>query len=200
MPIGDAYKSLLVHAPTIRRYIAKKIPWILRKDLDPDDVLHDVWARVLRAGYAASIDETSSLQPYLKRVAMTVLVDHFRAHQTAKRGGNLNGGQVIKQQNLDTSYVNLFERIAGPRKTPSSEVAVREASAAIHDALQELPATQREAVQLHHILGLTYEEVGIEMNRTIASVHGLLNRGMRNLRTKLGSATSFLSDAASDAE
>ena len=196
----DSYKSLLVHAPAIRSFIAVRIPRVLRKDIDADDVLHDVWSRVLRSNQPSDIDKIGSVEPYLKRVALSVLVDHFRAQQAAKRGGKEDGPKTVRAHDLQTSYVNLFERIAGPRRTPSSEVAVQEATAAVQIALQGLPDTQREAVQLHHIMGLSYEEIGIEMNRTVASVHGLLDRGMKNLRTRLGSATQFLSDADSEAD
>jgi RNA polymerase sigma-70 factor (ECF subfamily) len=54
------------------------------------------------------------------------------------------------------------------------------------DSLARLPGDQRRAVELRHLQGLSLIEVGRTMNRTVAAVAGLLQRGLRALRNDLG--------------
>ena len=52
-------------------------------------------------------------------------------------------------------------------------------------ALAVLPDKQREVVILHHVAGLTPEEIADRMGRTKRSVHGLHHRGRRTLQREL---------------
>jgi DNA-directed RNA polymerase specialized sigma24 family protein len=48
-----------------------------------------------------------------------------------------------------------------------------------------VPDDQRKAIELHHLRGLETREVAQRMNRTVASVGKLLQRGLRALRHDL---------------
>jgi len=50
------------------------------------------------------------------------------------------------------------------------------------DALDQLPALQRESVVLHHLQGMSLADLAGHLNRSEASVAGLLRRGLRRLR------------------
>jgi RNA polymerase sigma-70 factor (ECF subfamily) len=49
----------------------------------------------------------------------------------------------------------------------------------------ELPDAQREAIELHHLHGLTLAQTADEMGRTAPSVMGLLRRGLLGLQALL---------------
>jgi RNA polymerase sigma-70 factor (ECF subfamily) len=53
-------------------------------------------------------------------------------------------------------------------------------------AIEALPDAQRDAVTLHHLEGLTISEVAGRMDRSAASVAGLLKRGLKSLRQSIG--------------
>jgi RNA polymerase sigma-70 factor (ECF subfamily) len=44
---------------------------------------------------------------------------------------------------------------------------------------------QRQAVELHHLKGLSLADVGCQMGRSKAAVAGLLRRGLKELRCRL---------------
>ncbi|MCB9850802.1 MAG: sigma-70 family RNA polymerase sigma factor [Phycisphaerales bacterium] len=200
MSLGQDQQSLLIHAPALRKHITHRVPYALRRELDADDILQEVWERTLRTHDPSGITQITDLEQYLKRVASNVLVDRIRAFQTAKRGRGLDRVEIIHANNLLSSYADLFERVAGPRKTPSSEVAIREAAGAVSGAMERIPERQREAIRLYHILELPCDEVGQRMRLSERAVRSLVARGLVSLRNELGSATQFLSDAPSDVE
>ena len=52
-------------------------------------------------------------------------------------------------------------------------------------ALAGLPDEQCTVIELHHLQGLTVPEVARRMEKTVASVTGLLYRGSKALRQKM---------------
>lgn len=200
MPLTDAERTLLSSAPSVRAFIQSRTPKGMAREFEVDDLLHEVWARVLQATSEETIATMPNLEGYLKRVATTVVLDRVRKRHTQKRGGGANSVKTINANDLRSSYTNLFERIAGPRKTPSSEVATNEAISAVQSALERIPEKQREAIMLFHISGMSYAEIGDQLQRSPRAVQGLLTRGLSNLRTKLGPAVHYLSDVDSQTE
>jgi RNA polymerase sigma-70 factor (ECF subfamily) len=57
---------------------------------------------------------------------------------------------------------------------------------ATRDALAQLPEPQREAVILKYVNGLSTEEVGIVIKRSLAATNSLLQRARQSLRETLG--------------
>ena len=54
------------------------------------------------------------------------------------------------------------------------------------DALQRLPASERRAVVLHHVGGLSVEETAAELSAPIGTVKSWLSRGRAHLASELG--------------
>ncbi len=55
------------------------------------------------------------------------------------------------------------------------------------EALARLPEDQRLVIELHHLQGLSLEDVVRRLGRTEAAIAGLLRRGRRKLREILES-------------
>jgi RNA polymerase sigma-70 factor (ECF subfamily) len=72
--------------------------------------------------------------------------------------------------------------LAADQTSPSQRASRHEQALRLASALARLPADQREAVELHHLHGLTVAEVGERMGRTRASAMGLIFRGLKALR------------------
>ncbi len=53
------------------------------------------------------------------------------------------------------------------------------------DAIVQLPDDQRQAVELRHLQGSPTAEIAQQMNRSVAAIGGLLQRGLRALRVSL---------------
>ena len=58
----------------------------------------------------------------------------------------------------------------------------------VHEALNRLPAADREVIHLHYFSGLTYDEIAQVLGITPQAVHGRLQRARRKLAVRLGTS------------
>jgi RNA polymerase sigma-70 factor (ECF subfamily) len=72
----------------------------------------------------------------------------------------------------------------------ANEVSVE--TLALVEALRTLPIRQRQAIVLHHLVGLPVEEVAQTLRVPAGTVKSLLSRGRRALAAKLGEAEEVL--------
>ena len=87
---------------------------------------------------------------------------------------------------MEESSARLEAWLARDDSTPGQKAAKAEELRLLAAALASLPEDQRTAIELHHLLGLTVPEVSWRMNKTVASVTGLLYRGGKALRQRMG--------------
>ncbi len=71
------------------------------------------------------------------------------------------------------------------QSSPSQKAQRTEDLLRLAEALAELPEAQREAVVLHYWQSQTLAQVATELGKTPAAVAGLLQRGLKSLRTML---------------
>ena len=80
-----------------------------------------------------------------------------------------------------------------PRMGPPPEVSeVSVETLALVEALGTLPVRQRQAIVLHHLVGLPVEEVAQTLRMPAGTVKSLLSRGRRALASRLGEAEEVL--------
>ena len=87
---------------------------------------------------------------------------------------------------MEESSARLEAWLAQDDSTPGQKAAKAEDLRLLAAALASLPGDQRNAIELHHLQGLTVPEVARQMKRTVASVTGLLYRGGKALRQRMG--------------
>ncbi len=89
---------------------------------------------------------------------------------------------------IDQSSARLEAWLVKDQSTPGRRTIKAEHLMLLASSLASLPADQRTALELHHCEGLTVPEVARRMEKTVASVTGLLYRGGKALRTRMGEA------------
>ena len=75
--------------------------------------------------------------------------------------------------------------LVAEQSSPSCRAQRHEEAARLAEALEGLPEDNREALVLHYFEGEPLAEVARRMERTPASVAGLLKRGLKQLRCRL---------------
>jgi len=86
---------------------------------------------------------------------------------------------------LEQSSRNLEAILVAEQTSPSQRVIRHEQLTRLADAIAMLPDDQRQAVELRHLQGLATAEIAARMNRSVAAIGGLLQRGLRSLRVSL---------------
>jgi RNA polymerase sigma-70 factor (ECF subfamily) len=155
----------------------------LQGRFDPSDLVQDALleAHEKRAQFRGTCD--AELAAWLRRLLAHNLADAFRALGRAKRDVNLERSLEVL---LEESSSRLQAWLAAEQPSPSKQAAENEELIRLADSLARLPPPQREAVTLHHLQGLTLAELARRMERTEASVAGLIRRGLKKLREEMG--------------
>lgn len=91
---------------------------------------------------------------------------------------------AIERFDESATYIELIQLTDG-LTTPGSKILRMERELLLARALGQLPEDQKQAIELHHLQGCTLMETAEEMDRTLASVAGLLRRGFAELRSIL---------------
>ena len=122
------------------------------------------------------------LAKWLSRMLAHNIADTGRALRRQKRN-------IEREQSLDNEE-HPWMRGTGelPIQDPSPSLCAENAESMLHitKAISELPENQQSVIVLHHLQGLTLNEVAERTGKTTASVAGLLHRGLNKLRGKLG--------------
>ncbi|MBI3469406.1 MAG: sigma-70 family RNA polymerase sigma factor [Planctomycetes bacterium] len=101
------------------------------------------------------------------------------------RGKRDVGVEQHAEQSVEESHAQLGENIAADQTSPSEKVIREELLVRFAEALEQLTAAQRTAIELRHIRGWSLKEISKHMGRTDSAVAGLLRDGKRKLSAML---------------
>lgn len=87
---------------------------------------------------------------------------------------------------LDRSSSRLERWLAAEQSSPSQRAIRQEELLRVAEAMAGLPDSQRLAIELHHLRAMPLSDIADELGTTKAAVAGLLHRGMKALRARLG--------------
>jgi RNA polymerase sigma-70 factor, ECF subfamily len=153
-----------------------------RRKIDPSAVVNaTLYAAHGRSGEFRDSDP-AEIAAWLRQRLAYDLADAFRVLHRDKRDIDRERSLEQSFDNSDTRITRCLEAI---QSSPSERAARHERSLRLASALARLPDAQRDAVELHHLQGRTISEVAEMMQRTNASVAGLLRRGLNQLREYL---------------
>lgn len=119
---------------------------------------------------------------WLRQILANNLADAFRALNCNKR--DVRRERSIYEQ-LSDSSLHLEAWLEAIQTSPDARAEKNEQLVRLAWALGKLPEAQREAVELHHLQGLTLAETAERLGRTPIAVGGLLRRGLGKLRELL---------------
>ncbi|RGE20391.1 RNA polymerase sigma factor [Leucobacter sp. wl10] len=148
------------YTPMMRAYARR----LLRGTAELDDVVQDAFITAWEQ--LPKLDDPGKVKSWLMRITSRKAIDRIRAART----------------HADLTAV---DPPAPDRTAPSRQAEARAGIAALGDALQQLPATQRECWVLREIGGYTYEEIADEFGVPLSTVRGLLARARKDIIVRM---------------
>ena len=130
----------------LRRFIRARVP----SDADAQDVLQDVWQRLVAAMENEPIESVTS---WLYTVARNRIIDRYRKPAPASLDA------LGEEQGEDDATLGLPDWLLRDEHTPEFERSRTLFWRTLHDALGELPAEQRQAFVWHELEGLSFEDM-----------------------------------------
>jgi RNA polymerase sigma-70 factor (ECF subfamily) len=119
---------------------------------------------------------------WLRRILAHTLAHALRDFQRGKRDV---AREVSLSQALDASSVRLEKWLQADQSHPDQRAERNERMLLVSEALEQLPPDQRDAIILRFWQGQSLQEIAGEMGRTTRAVAGLLQRGLKSLKTGL---------------
>lgn len=159
---AQAYRKLVQrHAEQLHHYAVR----LLRNSADAEDVVQETFLRLWL--HATDYTPSARVTTWLHRIAHNLAIDRLRSRNS-----------------LEASDEG-FELTQIPEPKPDQLEAKLDA-AALHRALDALPARQAAALVLVHFNGLSGQEASEVLGVGEGAVESLLARGRRNLRARMG--------------
>jgi RNA polymerase sigma-70 factor (subfamily 1) len=169
-----------------RSYLVLLARWHWNPRLQGKLDLSDVVQQTLMAAWQGLPDfrgqTEAELRVWLRRILTRCLADLARDFGRDKR-------DVARERSLDAHVADSSARLEAwlddQQSSPTERAERNEQLVQLAEALATLPDPQQEAITLHHLHGLSVNEIGQALGRSPAAVAGLLKRGLRTLRAQL---------------
>jgi RNA polymerase sigma-70 factor (ECF subfamily) len=146
---------------------------MLEKVEDAEEVLLDVYLKAWKNAAAYS-EKRGSVQAWLVIMARNAAIDRIRQHRSQPRVIGLESDNSINPE--------------APDDSPEVQSAAVQRQRQIQAVLAQLPAEQRQAVELAFFGGLTHFELAEKLGEPLGTVKSRIRMGLIRLRTLLEEA------------
>jgi RNA polymerase sigma-70 factor (ECF subfamily) len=167
------YLSLLARA---------QLPQRVQSKLAPSDVVQQALLKAHEKRTQFRGTSEAEWTAWLRQILATTLAEAVRGFGRQQRDVDLE--RSLEAAVADSS-ARLEHWLAADQSSPSERVIHQEDLLRLAEAIAKLPDDQRTALELRHVQGQSLVEISRQMNRTEASVAGLLRRGLKELREHL---------------
>ncbi len=152
----------------------------LRSKLDPADVVQQTLLKAHERTAQFRGGTEGERAAWLRAILANTLTDLAR-----KYGREHAGQERSLEASLAESSSRLEAMLADDGPSPSEHAIRHEQVLRLAEALAKLPDDQRAVLELRHLQGWSVPAIGQFLDRSTASVAGLLRRGLRQLRELL---------------
>jgi RNA polymerase sigma-70 factor (ECF subfamily) len=137
-----------------------------------EDLLQDTWLRAYRS--LGRLSEVASLRSWLLTIAQNVLADAARRETRKKRSAP------------PRSDSQALAVVAGTSPSPAQDAEQAELRRLALAELRSLPEEYRVPLTLRYLAGADYETIETQLGLSNGSLRGLLHRGLKMLRARMG--------------
>lgn len=137
-----------------------------------EDLLQETWLRAYQS--LRWLQEPGTLRTWLLTIAQNVHTDAARRDRRLKRAAPARAAPEV------------LSNLAGSAPLPEEEAARAEMRQQVLAVLRSLPEEYRLPLTLRYLTGADYDAIATQLGLTNGSLRGLLYRGLKMLRSRLG--------------
>jgi RNA polymerase sigma factor (sigma-70 family) len=149
----------------LRSFIRKRVP----DPADAEDILQEVFYELVEA--YRMLKPVEQVTAWMFRVARNRITDLFR--KRSRESLRSEPGSVAQDDRDSGEALSLAEQLLSPDAGPEAAHARSVLLEVLDDALDELPAEQRDVFIAHELMGYSFREISAQ---TGVSVNTLLSR------------------------
>lgn len=180
-PLSAFDRRLLRHRSFLRLLACAEIVPSLRRKIEPSDIVQQTLLKAHETRDNFRGESDPEMAHWLRRILQHNIVDSVRALHSQKRDITREQS-LISPREFDQTSLRL-DRLLASYSLPSQNAMRSEQLLQLSEAVFELAEDQREAIIQHHLKGRKLAQIAADWGRSQASVAGLLQRGLRKLRT-----------------
>ena len=158
----------------------------LQAKLDASDVVQQALLQAHEHRDQFHGQSERELAGWLRAILANTLAMAMRRYSAEARD---LGNERPLQDSLTESSARVESWLAAEQSSPSERVMRVEELVRLAGALAQLPADQRQVIELHHLKGWQVAQIAESLQRTKPAVMGLLFRGLKTLRGLLQEAS-----------
>ena len=152
--------------------------FLIVKDQDvAEDLLQDVFVKVLHTLNSDKYNEEGKFQPWVMRIAHNLAIDHFRK---AKRYPTI----------LLEDGSNVFNSLSFAEDSSEEQRIKDETHAWVRNLIDELPEAQKEVVIMRHYLDMSFQEIAEQTGVSINTALGRMRYALNHIRKKMKQVNS----------
>ena len=152
--------------------------FLIVKDQDvAEDLLQDVFVKVLHTLNSDKYKEEGKFQPWVMRIAHNLAIDHFRK---AKRYPTI----------LLEDGSNLLNSLSFAEDSSEEQRIKEETLAWVRNLIDELPEAQKEVVIMRHYLDMSFQEIAEQTGVSINTALGRMRYALNHIRKKMKQVNS----------
>ncbi|MFO7823365.1 MAG: sigma-70 family RNA polymerase sigma factor [Cyclobacterium sp.] len=159
----------------VDKYKAKvytTILMIVKEQGVAEDLLQDVFVKVVQTLNSDRYNEEGKFQPWLMRIAHNLAIDHFRKMRryptvVMEDGSNVFNTMHFAEQNVEDMKVR------------------DETYELVRQLIDELPESQKQVLIMRHYMDLSFQEIAEQTGVSINTALGRMRYALINLRKKL---------------
>ena len=152
--------------------------FLIVKDQDvAEDLLQDVFVKVLHTFNSDKYNEEGKFQPWLMRIAHNMAIDHFRK---AKRYPTI----------LLEDGSNLLNSLSFAEDSSEEQRIKEETLVWVRNLIDELPEAQKEVVIMRHYLDMSFQEIAEQTGVSINTALGRMRYALNHIRKKMKQVNS----------
>ena len=152
--------------------------FLIVKDQDvAEDLLQDVFVKVLHTLNSDKYNEEGKFQPWVMRIAHNMAIDHFRK---AKRYPTI----------LLEDGSNVFNSLSFAEDSSEEQRIKEETLAFVRNLIDELPEAQKEVVIMRHYLDMSFQEIAEQTGVSINTALGRMRYALNHIRKKMKQVNS----------
>lgn len=147
--------------------------YLIVKDQDvAEDLLQDVFVKVVQTIHSDRYSEEGKFQPWLMRIAHNLAIDYFRK---AKRYPTI----------LMEDGSNLFNSLMFAEASVEDHRVKEETIEMVKKLIEELPEAQKEVLVMRHYLDMSFQEIADQTGVSINTALGRMRYALIHLRKKM---------------
>lgn len=170
--------SLHEQAGDLRPLVRAVVACVLRERPDHADV-EDCTSEALRRALESQSQARGPMRPWVLGIARHVALDTLRARQKQRsRTAEL-------PEDAPSSTATVIDRLADPTASADVQLELAERAARVRRVMQTLPEGPRRALELFHLEGLPYQEIGKRLGVPLGTVATWVTRGRKAMAEAL---------------